>query len=302
MIVDISSATVVIVTINYNGTEDTARLLSSINTVSENVAVVVVDNCSKVRPYQLKEEFPKIELVLSPENGGFGYGNNLGVKHIAQNSKCVEYVFILNNDTVIRDGCLSLLQDTLLDRDIVCAAPLIVYPDQKTIWFGGGGFSIKNVGAYSLYKDKQVSVLSDLPDVYESPFLSGCAMLMRIADYKKLDGFDERFFMYVEDVDLTFRLNKIGRLVLVKNALITHYAHSSLGEDIKPLSLNNPRLEFYVSNVVEGTIIFIQSNYNGFKKYLMLMLFWFKWQRNGLRLGLKGWLMVNRHILKGFGV
>lgn len=300
MIVDISSATVVIVTINYNGTEDTARLLSSINTVNEKVAVVVVDNCSKVRPFQLKEEFPKIELVLSPENGGFGYGNNLGVRHIAQKSMCAEYVFILNNDTVISDGCLSLLQDTLLDGDIVCAAPLIVYPDQETIWFGGGGFSIKNVGAYSSYKDKPVSVLSDLPDVYESPFLSGCAMFIRIADYQKLEGFDERFFMYVEDVDLTYRLNKIGRLVLVKNAVITHYAHSSLGEDINPLSRNNPRLEFYISNVVKGTAIFLQTNFKGLKKYLMLIFFLFKWQRNGIRLGLAGWLMVNRHILKSF--
>ncbi len=300
MIVDISSATLVIVTINYNGTEDTARLLSSINAVSEKVAVVVVDNCSKTRPYQLKKDFSKIELVLSPENGGFGYGNNLGVKHITLNSTCVEYIFILNNDTVIRDGCLSLLQDTLVERDVVCAAPLIVYPDQKTIWFGGGGFSTKNVGAYSLYKDKSVSVLADLPDVYESPFISGCAMFMRIADYQRLGGFDERYFMYVEDVDLTFRLNKIGRLVLVKDAVVIHYAHSSLGEDITPLSRNNPSLEFYVSNVVKGTAIYIQSNYKGFKKYLMLILFWLKWQRNGIRLGLAGWLMVNRYILKRF--
>ena len=292
MIVDISSATVVIVTINYNGTEDTARLLSSINTVSENVAVVVVDNCSKVRPYQLKEEFPKIELVLSPENGGFGYGNNLGVKHIAQNSKCVEYVFILNNDTVIRDGCLSLLQDTLLDRDIVCAAPLIVYPDQKTIWFGGGGFSIKNVGAYSLYKDKQVSVLSDLPDVYESPFLSGCAMLMRIADYKKLDGFDERFFMYVEDVDLTFRLNKIGRLVLVKNAVITHYAHSSLGVEVKPLSKDNPRIKFYTKNVILGSLLFINKNIAPGKRIYWKILLFMKWNKNYFRLRLADYIFM----------
>lgn len=300
MIVDICSAKVVVVTINYNGIEDTARLLSSLNAVSEKLAVVVVDNCSLERPLQLKEEFPKIELVLSPVNGGFGYGNNLGVKHSTQNSSSVEYVFVLNNDTEINDGCISVLLGTMTDRDIVCAAPLIVYPDQKTIWFGGGGFSIKNAGAYSSYKDKPLSVLSELPDIYESPFLSGCAMFMRISDYKKVGGFDERFFMYVEDVDLTYRLNSLGQLVLVKNSVVTHFAHSSLGEDVRPLSCNNSKLEFYVSNVIKGTIIFIQSNYRGLNKYLMWILFLFKWQRNGVRLGLTGWLMVNRFIVKNF--
>jgi len=300
VIVDIGVAKVVIVTINYNGIEDTARLLSSISGVSEEAGVVVVDNCSKTRPLQLKEKFPKIELVLSHVNGGFGCGNNLGVKHCAANSTSVEYVFVLNNDTVLHDGCIALLQRTLMVEGVVCVAPLIVYPDQKTIWFGGGGFSIKNAGAYSLYKDQPVTVLAELTDVYESPFISGCAMFVRLSDYLDVAGFDERFFMYVEDVDLSFRLNKLGKLALAKNAVITHYAHSSLGEEVRPLSFDNPRLEFYVKNVVKGTGLFIQSNYHGPIKYLMLMVFFVKWQRNGIRLGLDGWHMVNKHILKGF--
>jgi GT2 family glycosyltransferase len=300
MIVHISTAKIAIVTINYNGMDDTVRLLKSIDAAREKVAVVVVDNCSKIRPNRLKEEFTKIELVLSQFNGGFGYGNNLGVKHIIKNPNNIEYIFILNNDTEISDGCLSELEIVLARRDIICAAPLIVYPDQKTIWFGGGGFSMKNAGAYSLYKDKPRFLLSAQPDIYESPFISGCAMFMRIADYIRIGGFDERYFMYFEDIDLCYRLHKNGRLVLVKNAVVTHYAHSTLGDDVAPLSNKNPNLEFYVSNVVKGTKLFINSNFKGYKKYILKLMFFIKWQRNGIRLGLKGWLMVNGYIMSNF--
>ena len=292
MIVDIRSSKVVIVTVNYNGTQDTARLLSSLNTISEKVAVVVVDNCSKIKPLQLKVEFPKIDLVLSDVNGGFGYGNNLGVKHCIQNSKSVEYVFILNNDTVVSEGCIARLEEALVDSKAICVSPLIVYPNQKTIWFGGGGFSMKNVGAYSLYKDKPISVLSKLNDVFESPFVSGCAMFMRISDYKKLGGFDERFFMYVEDVDLAFRLNKIGRINLVKNAVITHYAHSSLGEEVRPLSKNNPRIRFYTKNVILGSSIFINKNISPGKRIYWKILLFIKWNKNFIGLPLDDYFFM----------
>jgi GT2 family glycosyltransferase len=296
LIVDVQTAKIAIVTINYNGMEDTARLLSSIDAVSENMAVIVVDNASSERPLALKDKFPNIELVLSDVNGGFGYGNNLGVRRCDEITDTVEYIFILNNDTVLTDGCVSTLQYTLLSGDNICASPLIFYPNCDTLWFGGGRFSLRNVGATSPYKDRSSAALDLLDTVYESPFLSGCAMFMRKVDYLKVGGFDERFFMYVEDVDLSYRLNNLGRLVISKEASITHFAHSSLGTNITPLSLNNPKLDFYVNNVINGTMIYIKSNFFGVKKILLYSLFFVKWQRNGIRLGIRGLILVNKCI------
>jgi GT2 family glycosyltransferase len=298
LIVDVQTAKIAIVTINYNGIEDTERLLSSVDAVSEKLAVIVVDNASLERPLALKDKFPNIELVLSDVNGGFGYGNNLGVRHCDEVTDTVEYIFILNSDTTLSNGCVSKLQCALLSGNNICASPLIFNPDCDTLWFGGGKFALSNVGATSPYKDKNPAALALLEPVYESPFLSGCAMFMRKVDYIRVDGFDERFFMYVEDVDLSYRLNQLGRLVVSKEASITHFAHSSLGANVTPLSLNNPKLDFYVTNVIIGTMIFIKSNFSGVKKILLYFLFFIKWQRNGIRLGVGGLILVNKCIFR----
>lgn len=298
MIVDIYSSQVLIVTINYNGLDDTRRLLEAIDSINDKVAMVVVDNDSKIRPHCLKDEFPKVELVLSEVNGGFGYGNNLGVSYCVEKETTAEYVFILNNDTVVHDGCIPKLLGAIDQNQVVCVSPLIVYPDLETIWFAGGGFSFKNVGAFSSYKDQHISSLEGSELSYSSPFLSGCAMFMRVSDYTRVNGFDERYFMYVEDVDLSYRLNALGRLIVVKDAVVVHHAHASLGKVGNPLNKDNENLDFYVSNVIRGTRIYIKSHYRGVYKLILFGLMFVKWQRNGARLGFSGWKTVNKYLFR----
>lgn len=289
MIVDNGDARIAVVTINYNGLDDTLRLLKQLSAIPDKVSVVVVDNDSLEKPTLLKQLFPEIKLILSPENIGFGRGNNLGVESLVLHESCPEFVYILNNDTVPDPGSIIALSD-LFDQDdsILCAAPLILYPDRETIWFAGGGFSVKNVGATSPFKDKPVSLLNTHDSVVDSPFISGCAMFMRIKDYIAHRGFDPRFFMYVEDVDFSYRLSKYGRCVVYPESVIVHYAHSSLGlESCSPLSLSNNHLWFYVKNVFRGTNIFINKNFRGVDKLTWKAAMWGKWTRNFFIIGLE---------------
>ena len=148
MIVKPVDARVAVVTINFNGEKDTLRLLDRLNSMPERVAVVVVDNNSDEYPEKLKKKFPLIDLVSSQLNIGFGKGNNLGVSHLVDQGYLPEFVYILNNDTEPDDFSISVLESFLDDHpDVHCAAPLILYPNRSTIWFAGGGFSLRNVGA-----------------------------------------------------------------------------------------------------------------------------------------------------------
>lgn len=296
MIVDNGDARIAVVTINYNGLDDTLRLLKQLSAIPDSVSVVVVDNDSLEKPDLLKQLFPEVQLILSPENIGFGRGNNLGVESLVLHENRPEFVYILNNDTVPDPGSINALSD-LLDQDdsILCAAPLILYPDRETIWFAGGDFSFKNVGATSPFKDKQVSLLNTPGSVMESPFISGCAMFMRVKDYMAHKGFDPRFFMYVEDVDFSYRVSRYGRSVVCLNASIIHYAHSSIGTSgDNPLSLKNRNLGFYITNVIFGSKLYLRKNFSGFSFLFRYAFLFVKWQRNGVRLGIRGYLYVNK--------
>jgi hypothetical protein len=300
MIIDVCSAKVVVVSINYNGMEDTLRLLDSLDKVSDKVGVVIVDNDSKIKPFEIKNIFNKVELILSKKNGGFGYGNNLGVKHAVEKSNSIEYVFILNNDCIVKNGTIHKLKNEMSSSpNCIACSPLILYPGEERIWFGGGKFTIKNVGANNRYMGQTVKAIKYLPRIYESPFLSGCAIFIRIDNYLRLKGFDERYFMYIEDMDFSLRMNHLGKSVVVKDSVVIHNAHSSIGvKNNSPLSKSNPNLNFYISNVIKGSKLFISSNYNGFLKMVLFMLLFSKWQRNGLRLGLKTLIFINRNIFK----
>ena len=218
------SASVWAVVLMYGGEEVTAACLDSLLTQDYgNLTVLLVDNASPdgAGP-RLRARYPRVQHLDTGANLGYTGGNNRGMQHAV--SRGADYVFVLNNDTVVDPACTRLLVETAERNERVgLVSPKILYFDAPTtIWYAGGDYSrARAIGRHRRELD---------PDTPDEPatadcvtFASGCAFLMPAAVARAMNGFAEDFFMYCEDVELGLRLQSAGyRLYYQPAARVLH--------------------------------------------------------------------------------
>jgi len=176
--------------------------------------LIVVDNCSSDGSAQLvREKFPDIKLIESPENKGYGAGNNLGVRHASG-----EYITILNPDTIVEHDWLQELIIPLGNGKKITTSKIILYNDYIINGYG----NINHFTGLSFTRG-----LGAKPNMYQKlecvGGFSGCCFAMRKKDFEELDGFDENFFTYHEDSDLSWRAHLKGfKIIAVPTSVVRH--------------------------------------------------------------------------------
>lgn len=219
---------VTVVLVNYRGADDTITCLRAFDDVDwprERLELVVVDNHSgDGSADRIREAVPEAVVVESGGNLGFAGGCNVGVAHAGG-----EYVAFLNNDAragrdwiraavavLDDDPTIGSVASKVLDWD----GNLIDYVDGSLTWFGMG---------YKREVEKPDTGAWDTPkDVL---FGTGAAMFVRTSLYREVGGFDERFFMFYEDVDLGWRLNLLGhRVRYVPGSVAFHKHHVTMNK------------------------------------------------------------------------
>jgi len=232
-----------IVVLNFNGKDTLATCLSSIYQSDYlNFEVIVVDNDSEDGSLeQAKNYFSRAHFIKNPTNLGFSRGNNMGVRWALE--KFADYVFILNNDTTIEKTTLSSLICAMKDFPSAgIMSPIIFTANNTNVWFAGGLIHWQKMKTEHLYQIK-----SEMP--YPIEYLSGCAMLVRKDVFKKIGLFNERFFLYYEDADFSFRAKKAGfDLLMVPSAHIKHLEQSNALNKLKTYWLVLSGLIFFRSN------------------------------------------------------
>lgn len=216
---------------SWNTKEDLRRCLASLmEQEGVNLEVIVVDNASEDgSPEMVESEFPEAILIRNQTNVGFGAGHNLA---FAQASG--EVLMPLNSDAIVHPGCLRILVDFLRsDPTVGIAAPKLLNPDGSLQYscrrfptpaaavfrntFLGKLFPKNRFAREYLMTDWDHSQPRDVD------WVSGAAFGLRRSVYEQIGGFDERFFMYLEDVDLCKRVHEAGyRVVYVPDAVVTH--------------------------------------------------------------------------------
>lgn len=262
------SPVVCAVTINYKNAQDTATCVASLLKSSIPVSVFVVDNS----PYdpnlaQALAPFPDVNIICADENLGFGNGNNLGVQQALRNPDYA-YVFLLNNDaTVATDAIEQLLASASIHHGAAVFAPRIVLTENPgALWYGGGEVDWRRAGA---------RVPGWLGPADGSPasrsreitFASGCAMLVRRTAWQQLGGFNPRFFMYEEDLELCLRVGEAGWGIWYDaSALVQHQgqgSHRKEGGFKSILSADNPNLPFFAYHVIRNKILNVRLHARG---------------------------------------
>lgn len=212
--------------VNYNSRRDLLYCLDSIRkNAPENLKlqIIVVNNERENIDNDLAS-FPDVEVVEAGDNLGFGRAHNLGVKEARG-----EFILFLNPDTRILPGSIERLVDIFgVDEKIGIVGPLLAGESEKT----GEEHCGFQKSPFSLVKSKIFRSLNDFASTLEVDWLSGGAMMIRRNLFEELGGFDEKFFMYFEDVDLCLQAKKKGyRVVVNPKSKIFHKGGQSFSDN-----------------------------------------------------------------------
>lgn len=195
-----------IITINYNGLEDTCALIESIP-FNEDMEVIVVDNASKnLEAITIAQRYPKVKVIKSDRNLGFAGGNNLGIQ-AAQG----KYLFLINNDTIFKEFNIQVL----INRFETSPNIGIVCPKIRFAW---GTKLIQFTGYTPLSKitvrNHAIGFGEEDNDQYDSahptPYAHGAAMLIRRDAIDKVGHMPECFFLYYEELDWSMMFTRAG--------------------------------------------------------------------------------------------
>ena len=209
------------ITLNWNRCEDTVACLESLNDLTyPNKTLLLVDNASDDGTAEVvTSRFPDIEIIANEHNLGFAAGFNVGIRRAFDQG--ADFVFIINNDAIIEEDALSEMM-SLVEDDVGLIAPKIYYASEPDrIWSVGG---MRQPMTIEMTGDAQGEIDSEKwSSVLERDYLVGCALLISRRLYEKVGLFDERFYMYYEDSDLSLRARQAGfRLLLSPRSHVLH--------------------------------------------------------------------------------
>ncbi len=203
-----------ILVVSYDSRRDLARLLPTIPEGDHEVVVVDNHGADGVADW-LPTAFPGVRVIAAGANLGYGAGNNLGLRHTHG-----ERVLILNPDTELRPGALDVLHAVLDDHPAALVTPKIV-DGAGRVYACGLELHYTGVAARLAVGDEPAAHRG----VVAVPLPSGTAFLATRATLDALGGFDEWYFMYMEDVDLAVRARQAGHPVLcAADAVVVHHS------------------------------------------------------------------------------
>jgi GT2 family glycosyltransferase len=218
-----------VVIVNFRDAEQTIECLRSLSDMdwpAQLLDVVCVDNASgdgsaeRIRAAAV----PGVRVIESPTNTGFAGGCNLGARHGTG-----EYLALINSDAKPHARWLAEAVKLLeYDRGVACVASKVLDWDGKRIDFVGGGLAFTGM-AYKREAGHEDTGEWDVPKDVLYP--TGSALVMRAGVFESVGGFDERYFMFFEDVDLGWRLNLFGhRVRYLPTSVVYHKHHASISK------------------------------------------------------------------------
>lgn len=287
-----SSQLTSIIIVNYNTRELTDKLLKSLHQfcVPDLIEIILVDNNSgDDSVWYFKAHYPDLKYVMNKDNYGFGKAVNQAAA-IATG----EYLWLLNSDCELTAEILPELIDVLNNHvDAALVTPKTVnhndefhancrkFPSYYNLFFSRGSL----LSRLPFIKNREGEyTLPDYQTVTKVDSVAGTALLIRKNDFMGVGGFDERFFMYLEDTDLCLRLNKQNKFCYyVPQTVIRHKFQGSSKDSQIPRIIHHHRsmLEYFLKwksfNIPGNIALFIMLTIN---MCLQIVLSYAKLQRN----------------------
>lgn len=204
---------------NWNGEDDLAQCLDSLEAQSIKCTIVVVDNGSKDKSLEILSKYKDVELIKHSRNMGYAGGVNPGLKFAIDND--YDYVAAFNNDAVADKQWLSYLVECLDgNNEVGIATSKILDGNGERLDSTGDYYTIWGLPYPRGRNETGLNKYDNKTDVFGA---SGGASLYRVSMLKQVGLFDESFFAYYEDVDLSFRAQLLGwKVKFVPRSIVNH--------------------------------------------------------------------------------
>lgn len=282
------------VILNWNNFEDTKECISSIKSLTipakTSLSIIVVDNASTDNSPNLVKTLSGVKAINNAANRGYSGGNNVGIKFAL--SEETDFVWILNPDVKIDKNCLiSLINYHTANPHIHILSPKIYfYKGQeyhkerytakqlgKIIFYAGGTIDWDNILGKHIGLNEVD--LGQYDQSKEINFATGCSIFLKSEVFRKIGFFDERYFLYLEDLDFSYRAAKTGiKIAYVPKAILWHKnaRSSKVGGDLHDYYITRNRMLFGLSH---GSI---KTKAALVKESLRLVIRGRYWQKRGI--------------------
>ena len=263
---------IAVILINYNSSEHSINCIRSIiEKTSKNLhyQIIITDNCSekedylKLKSFCKEADFPNLELHRSTINSGFGGGNMFGVQFA--NAK---YLAFLNNDTLLKNDCLSILKNALESNPNIGIAGAQAYKENGDFMISLDHFAspAREIIGRSFLESINSKKYPKRKKLYKEPlkvnFVPGSFMFVRATDFYEIGGFDTNIFLYYEETDLCIRLaNKSKFAFLIPEAEFVHFHGVSTGKSLA------------IKKELKISLLYIIRKHYGFFGHKIVMVF-----------------------------
>ncbi len=293
---------VFVVVLNWNRAEDTIACLESIANLSTNnyqLTTVVVDNASTDNSVaKIKNQISKskdtneiLKILENTKNLGYAGGNNVGISYALKNG--ADYVMILNNDTSVQPSLIvRTVELAQKDSKIGLISPKIyfakgyefhkeMYKENdkgRVIWYAGGKIDWDNV--YGSGRGVDEVDEGQYNKAEETDFATGTCLFLTRKLLEKVGVFDEKYFMYYEDTDLSVRAKKSGlKVIYFPDAIVWHKVaqSSAIGSPLNDYYTTRNRMLFGIRYAPSRTKFAL------LRESIKLLLTGRKWQKIGIK-------------------
>jgi GT2 family glycosyltransferase len=246
-------AKVAVIIVNWNGGKDTEICLASLEKIEKqdlDLQVIVVDNGSTDDSVlRIRKKFPRAIVIPTGKNLGFTGGNNVGITYARQHR--ADFVWLLNNDTFVDSHVLSILKAFRDSKVGICGSKIYFTPEHefhssrynesergKVFWYAGGLVDWDNM--YASHRGVDEVDHGQYNTEEDTQFVTGCSMIIRSAVFDRIGMLDDRYYLYLEDLDFCLRAKRAGySLRYVPTSVVWH---TNAGSSARP---GNPLQQYY---------------------------------------------------------
>ena len=243
-----------IITLNFKKSELTTACMSSLygqfrqELENDTIELIIVDNASGDNSVEVlddeikKKKYKGVRLILNKNNSGFGAGCNFG----ATKAKG-EYILFLNNDTLIKDkGLLEMGEYMDRHAEIAILGGQLRNFDGTLQPSAGNFYTLKNVLLLLIGMQRYGFLDRSPKKIMQVDWVKGGLMLIRKEVFRKLQGFDEKIFMYTEDMELCYRAHLMGyKIYFYPDVYVLHAEQGSSSRTFAIVNIYKNLLYFY---------------------------------------------------------
>jgi GT2 family glycosyltransferase len=223
MLAQISTATVTVIVVTYNGAHLLPGCLDALlaqTGVDGSVEITVVDNASTDgTPALLAGRYPGVRVITASTNTGFAGGVALALRHSA-----APVAVLVNNDAVVAPGFLAALLEPFMEPTVGAVCAKVLLTDNRGINSIGAEVTADGFGRDRGWLEPDDGRYDIPTEVFVG---SGSSLGLRRRAIDEAGGIDEEYFLYYEDIDLTWRLRLLGWSVVAAPKAIVHHEHSA---------------------------------------------------------------------------